>query len=260
MSGTIERAAETILARWHGPESGSKPLPAELRPRSLPEAYGIQQAVSRELGPVGGWRICRAEPEVRLAAAPLPIAMFQPEPALLAVADHETLRALPALALELGRSLPEYDTPFSESEVVGAIGSTRPAVLVLDPSCNEDRHDDPLAAIAEFCGRASVIYGRAAVAGLPQARNITLTIGRRRSDTETRAVAIGDLIGPLQWLANFGTGFSGGLMVTQGGLTVRQMVVLPLRTDAIPIAPGVAVEIRFGDLGKVALHTAGAKP
>ncbi|MGH7160366.1 MAG: hypothetical protein ACREFS_09845 [Acetobacteraceae bacterium] len=257
----IEQAAEAVLV-------GGR-LPDMLRPRSLPEAYGIQYAVSRELGPVGGWRICRAEPGARLAAAPVPIAMFQPEPALLAPSGGGKLCVRPALALELGRSLPEYDAPFSESEVAEAIGNTRPAVLVLDSSGNEDQHDDPLAAIAEFCGRATVIYGRAAVAGLPQARTLTLSItnmgaacvfGGRRTDTETRSIAIGDLVGPLQWLANFGTGFSGGLMVTQGGLMVRQMVLMPLRTEAIPIAPGASVEIGFGDLGKVTLRVRKAKP
>ncbi len=250
MSGMIEQAAEAVLA-------GGR-LPAELRPRSLPEAYGIQYAVSRELGPVGGWRICRAEPGARLAAAPVPIAMFQPEPALLAPSGHGTLCVRPALALELGRSLPEYDAPFSESEVAKAIGNTRPAVLVLDSSGSED----PLTAIAEFCGCATVIYGRAAVAGLPQAPGITLSvarlgqrglIGRRRTDTETRTTAIGDLIAPLQWLANFGTGFSGGLMV-------RQMVLMPLRTDAVPIAAGASVEIGFGDLGKITIVVRKAKP
>lgn len=255
MSLVIEQAAEAVLL-------GGR-LPDALRPRNLPEAYGIQQAASRALGPVGGWRICSAEPEARLAAASLPVAMFRPEPALLAPIGQGKLCVRPALALELGRSLPEYDTPFSESEVVGAVGSTRPAVLVIDSSCDEGPDDDPLAAIAGSCGRASVIYGRAIVPGLPQAGTVTLSIanmaGRRRTDTETRPIAIGNLIGPLQWLANFGTGFSGGLMVTQGGLMVRQMVVIPLRTDAIPIAPGASLEIRFGDLGKVALRTAEAK-
>ncbi|MGH7066518.1 MAG: hypothetical protein ACREFO_10770 [Acetobacteraceae bacterium] len=271
-SGTIEQAASAILAGWRQSDLGSAPLPAGLRPKNVGDAYGIQQAVSRELGPVGGWRICAAEPVARLAAAPLPLAMFQPEPALLAPSGTGTLRVLPALALELGRSLPAYDAPFGEGEIIGAIGSTRPVALVLDPGgrqpASEAQPPDPLTAIAGSCGHSAVIYGRG-VPGLPQVRSVALSvtsigparlIGRRRSTSEIGPVAIGDFIAPLQWLANFGAGFPGGLMVTQGGLTVRQMVVMALTANAIPIAPGASIEISFGELGKITLRIRRVKP
>lgn len=275
-SGTIEQAANAILAGWRRSGLGPAPLPAGLRPKNVGDAYGIQQTVSRELGPVGGWRICAAQPVARLAAAPLPLAMFQPEPALIAPSGAGTLRVLPALAVELRRSLPAYDAPFGESEIIGAIGSTRPIALVLDPRASPPgsppgsaaQRPDPLTAIAGACGPTTVIYGRG-VPGLPQAGSVMLSvtsmgparlIGRLRSATEIGPVAIGDWIAPLQWLANFGAGFPGGLMVTQGGLTVRQFVVMALPADAIPIAPGVSIAISFGAFGKVALRARRVKP
>ncbi|MGH7100901.1 MAG: hypothetical protein ACREFJ_00765 [Acetobacteraceae bacterium] len=46
----IGQAAEAVLAGWRHPGLASGRLPDTLRPRSLPEAYGIQQAASRALG------------------------------------------------------------------------------------------------------------------------------------------------------------------------------------------------------------------
>jgi hypothetical protein len=68
----LSKAADLIYAAWRNP---LPQLPPELRPGTLAEACNLQHAVGRRLGAIGGWRICRSDPERRYACAPLSILM-----------------------------------------------------------------------------------------------------------------------------------------------------------------------------------------
>lgn len=244
----IDQAADVILSRWQrGGEPGS--LPEALRPKNLPQAYGIQQAVSRELGAIGGWRICAAEPEVGLASAPLPLAALHPEPTRLPIAGKGPLKLRPALAFRVGLSLPEYEAPFTAEHVAAAIESTHPAILVFHSRPDENRSTDALTAIAESCGTAGVVYGQA-TPGLPDAGMVEL----RQVDWQDwkrsrvlRTAPIGNFVARLTWLANFGANWSGGLMV-------GQMIAFALPSDEIELRPGAWTKLVVGAFGKVELR------
>lgn len=244
----IERAALALVDR-HAEALSHGPLPETLRPRNLPQAYGIQQAVSRERGAIGGWQICSAGPDSKPASAPLPLAALRPEPARLRVANQR-MRLKPALAFRLGASLPEYDAPFSERAVAAAIESTHPAILLVDSRADEEgAGDDRLTAIAAGCGAAGLIYGRA-MPGLPDAEMTELRAihwSGARHDSVRGTVPIGNFLRSLTWLANFGASWSGGLMV-------GQMVAIPLACGAIPLKPGAWTKLVIEGFGTVTVQ------
>lgn len=242
----IDQAARAPLDRRRGLELHEL-LPETARPKSLAQAYGIQQAMSHELGAIGGWQICLAEPASELAAAPLPITALRPEPARLRVVANRRIGLKPALAFRLGRSLPEYDAPFDERAVATAIESTQPAVLFTDSRLDEEgAADDPLTAIAASCGAAGLIYGRA-TPGLPQVEMVEIRsihwFGSRH-ESMLGTVRIGKFLLPLTWLANFGASWAGGLMV-------GQMVALPLAPGPIPLKPGAWTKLVIEGFGSV---------
>ncbi len=254
VSDMIGQAAARILERCRGSE-GHAGLPQGLRPKNLPEAYGIQQMVSREQGAIGGWQICAAEPEAGLASAPLPLAAVRPQPARIRMAGNQRMRLRPALAFRVGRSLPEYEAPFGEWELAAAIESTHPAVLVFGSSVDGGAGNDPLTAIAESCGTAGLIYGQARP-GLPDPRVTELAITHCFGDRRERAFRtspVGNFLAPLTWLANFGASWSGGLMV-------GQMVALALIADEFPIAAGGLDKYVIGDFGKIHIRAERAEP
>ncbi len=245
VTDTIGQAAALILERCRGAEGHAR-LPPALRPKNLPEAYGIQQMVSREQGAIGGWQICAAEPQAGLASAPLPLAAVRPEPARIRVAGNHQMLLRPALAFRVGRSLPEYEAPFGEWELAAAIESTHPAVLVFGSSVDGSAGSDPLTAIAESCGTAGLIYGRARP-GLPDPRVKELAIIHCSGDRRERAFrtsSVGNFLASLTWLANFGASWAGGLMV-------GQMVALALTASELPIAAGGLDTFVIGDFGKI---------
>lgn len=249
VSEMIEQAARIVRDRYRGPEDYAG-LPPELRPQNLAEAYGVQQAVSREQGAIGGWQICTTASAPGFASAPLPLGTLHPEPGQLAIAANRRLELAPALAFRIGRSLVGYDAPFGESEVVAAIESTHPAVLLLDADVAGNSSNDPLAAIAESCAVVSLIYGKGA-AGLPSPEMLEVSSTRWFGGKHKRilgTVQPGNLLQSLTWLANVGAVWGGGLMV-------GQMVAFALATERVPLEAGAWMKLVIGRFGKVDIRT-----
>ncbi|MGH7118037.1 MAG: hypothetical protein ACREFP_03425 [Acetobacteraceae bacterium] len=250
----IEQAARIVRDRYRGPEDHAG-LPQELRPQNLAQAYGVQQAVSRELGAIGGWQICPTGSAPGLASAPLPLGTLYPEPGQLAIARNRRLELAPALAFRIGRSLAGYDAPFGEGEVAAAIESTHPAVLVLDADVAGNTEHDPLTAIAESCAAVSLVYGKGAP-GLPGPEMLEVSSTRWFGGKHKRilgTVQPGNLLPPLRWLANVGA-------VWGGGLLVGQMVALALATEKVPVEAGAWMKLVIGRFGKVDIRTGQTAP
>ena len=133
----VHQAADHILATWREP--GVSSLDPEFRPVNLAQAVAIQQAVSRQLGAIGGWRICRPGRETGCACAPLPIASILPSPARVVQGGERQAQLEAQLCFRIGRNFPDYDAPYTREQVLDAVESCHPGVAVLH---SQDSGDD----------------------------------------------------------------------------------------------------------------------
>ena len=246
-------AAERILTAWRSAGRSLSALPETLRPGNLAHAYAIQEAVNRELGAIGGWRICVAEPASPLLCAPVPLATVHPGAIRLAAGGPRMVRAQPVLCLRVGHGLADYDSPFTRQQAIDAIESASLGAEILGPHLEQTADADQLTAIAESCGHAALVHGRS-VRGWRNTTAIGLVIattaGRKRTVVRRSAgiTSVGEM---LQWLANDGARWGGGLQV-------GQLIVIALQTAELRIAPGMSVQLAADGLGTAEIRVADA--
>ena len=230
---TVEQAADQILAAWRNPVDLPARLPDKLRPGNLAQAYGVQQAVSTRLGAIGGWRICRSDSEPRCACAPLPLASVRPAPAHVITAGEVSARVEAELCFHVGRNLPDYDAPYTREQILAAIESRHPGVAVLNTHFTDPDALDRLTTVADGCGHRYLVYGQAAPdwsAFNPDHVAISVLQGGRRGFSRV-ATPPDDAVALLQWQANEGSRWAGGLMVGQWVAIGVEAGEIRIRTD-----------------------------
>jgi 2-keto-4-pentenoate hydratase len=136
-------AAGRALATARSQARAIETWPREQLPGDLAEAYRLQSAVLRELGPIGGWKIAAVTPAQREAlAVELPIGAgiparrmhdAQSAPARLRSADFIAPKLECEIAFALGRDLPARPgRPYSRDEVRSATRAMHLAVEIVD--------------------------------------------------------------------------------------------------------------------------------
>jgi len=118
----IERAASVIVAARRTRVQISV-LSGELAPASVEEAYAIQDASMRLLGPVGGWKLAIA---ANLSCSPIPADAIFPTPAKLP-ADRP-YKVEGEIGILIGKDLDEQQ---SADTIRGAIASVHPAIEIV---------------------------------------------------------------------------------------------------------------------------------
>ncbi len=245
------RAAALILAAWRDPDAAVPNLPEELRPRDLAEVTAIQHAVSDGLGQIGGWKVGAAGPEAVPTCAPMPLDGLHESPAHLP-ASRWRMRGVEAeICFRLGRDLPPYDAPFTRAQVLAAIDTCHPAIEVLESRFTDLEGLDPLTRLADGLSHGCFVYG-APIAGWQDidfaAERVRVLFG------ETEDVArVGppspDMIRLIEWLANAGTHWAGGLhagdIITTGSWTGKSLAPL-----------GTGVRVLFANAGSVEVEFA----
>ncbi len=242
--------AEQFLAAWRTVDGKLSDLPGELRPANLAHAYAIQEAVNRELGAIGGWRICHAALAAALACTPLPLGTIHVASLRLTCG---CARAQPVMCLRVGRNLPDYDAPFTAQQVSDAIEAAALGAEVLEPRMDRASSADGLVAIADSCGYRALVHSRSVSTWRNPAcidLAITTATGRKRR-TVRRSTAVTAVIEPLRWLANDGARWGGGLQV-------GQLVVIALQTEELRVEPGMTLRLAADGLGPVTLQITGA--
>lgn len=246
------KAAELMLTAWRDPGQCLDQLPEELRPRDLAEAYAIQQAVIAGLGwNIGGWKVGAASPEAGPTCAPMPLDGLHAGPAHLN-AGKFTLRMVEAeVCVRLARNLPAFDAPYSREQIIDAIDTCHPAIEVLQSRFRDPDALDPMTALADSLSHGCFVFGHAH----PGWRDIDLSresvrllLGGREAAARV-ANPGGEMIRLIQWLANEGAQWAGGLLagqyVTTGSWTGKTAVKL-----------GVQARAAFATLGETAVEFA----
>lgn len=228
---------------------GSAAVPAaEMRLENIGQAYAVQHAMSAAQGAIGAWKVLNGEAGAAPLCAPVPLACIRSSGARVAMAGASQLRMRVVLCCRLGASLPDYAASYSVAEVEGAIGSLHAGAELIRGS-NGDVSRDELAWIAGGLSAGALVVGTAARAwghfGHDGAA-VRIRIGRHEGERRQGQVEM-DIPRTLQWLAEFGAAWAGGLII-------GHIVEVGLGIEEVMVPVGSKVRVGIEGLGEVAFR------
>ncbi len=223
-------AASLLLSARRDPSQKLHSLPAILAPTDLAQAYAIQRRVNESLGPIGGWKVGAAGPEAEPNCAPMPAGGVRASPAPI-YAGPNHLRGVEAeISFRLGADLPPRDARYGRAEVIAAIAYCLPAIEVVDARFIDPDAVDRLSQLADALSHGGFVYGAPAAdwQAIDFAReSVRLLVNGEVVKTGT-ANPGGDMIRLIQWLADTGARWAGGLhagqYITCGSWTGKDLV------------------------------------
>jgi 2-keto-4-pentenoate hydratase len=224
-------------------------LPPGLRPKTLEEAYFIQDVMLRALGTVGGWKVGAPTPNATPVYAPMPAIGFANSGERIAKQFRRIRGVEGEIAFLLGKDLPPRAAPYSREELVNAIASCHPAIELLESGLLDPDTADRLTAIADLQSNGGFI------AGPPIARwkdfDFENEVAQMNVDGFVRVkngknAAGGDLLRLVLWLANEGQSRTGGLLA-------GQWITTGSWTGKILADSGSVALARFPQLGEVSV-------
>ncbi len=262
----IERAGEWLYAA-HRRRERFAPLPAELAPQSMDEAYIIQSAFvgmrAATLGQVTGYKIALTTAAMRamvglddsIAGNMLEKTIQRPGRGTVArvcAADYVRLIVEFEIAFEMAEDLPAFGAPYGRNRVAAAVATAMPAFELAD-----DRNADYSALPANLRTMiADNAWNEGAVLGAPVRdwRGIDLgalqgvaSINGEQVGTGHGRDAMGHPLDALGWLAN--NLAARGLGLWRGDVVITGSLV----TSKFPKA-GDLLRFEAGELGAVELQ------
>jgi len=253
----VTRAAATLWRHW---SDGTRidGLPADCRPADRRDGYAIQSAiVALSGGRRAGWKIAATSTAGQRhigvdgpLAGPLLARTRLPPGGRVPFRSNHMKVAEGEFAFELGEALPPGGAPYSVDRVMAAVRSLAPAIEIPD-----SRYDDYARAGApQLIADCACACWVAAGDDAPEAwRDMDLAAHRVRAlrngtlAAEGRgANVLGDPRVALTWIANELSAFGPGL--DAGDLVITGTCVPP-----VAIAPGDALEMDFGPIGRLTL-------
>jgi 2-keto-4-pentenoate hydratase len=225
-------------------------LPVDVRPASLEEAYFVQDKLAWAYEAIGGWKVGAPTAEATPMFAPMPLAWMSCSGCRMIDPKHR-FRGLEAeIAFLMGKDLPPRETPYSLDEVVGAIASCHPAIEVLESGLMDPTKAATLSMIADLQMHGGFVYG-AAYADWHNVdfstEKVSLVVDGVVKEERTGSNTSGDLMRLLPWLANEGSGRT-------GGLKKGQWVTTGSWTGVSLAEAASAVSVEFATVGRVGLR------
>ena len=227
-------------------------LPENLRPRSLEEAYALQDIVAEAMRNIGGWKVGAPSPDATPLFGPMPLWGGFAKSGSRIAQTFKRLRGVEAeIAFCLAKDLPPRAGAYSRDEVVDAIASAHPAIELLESAYIDPDAVDRLSMIADLQMHGGFVYG----APYPDWKTSDLTQesvsvaidGALRFEGKASNPAGTDLIRLITWLANEGGRRTGGLKsgqwITTGSWSGKTLA-----------SPGSSVDVRFSNFGTVSLQ------
>ena len=248
----MDRHADTatlLLSAWRDPSQKIIAFPAVLAPRDEHAAYAVQRRVSQGLGPIGGWKVGAPCPTGAPNCAPLPASGIQPSPGRVHGASA-SLRGVEAeIAFRIGADLPPRPEPYGRAEVIAAISDCLPAIEVLDSRFTDPDAQDKWALLADLSTHAGFVYGSPATEwqGIDFSRETVRVLVDGQEIKTAVANPAGDMIRLIQWLADVGTHWA-------GGLKAGQYVTCGSWTGKDYVAASAQVQVEFAHAGSATVE------
>ena len=153
-------------------------------------------------------------------------------------------------AFKFARTLPRRANPYTQADVVAAVGSLHPSIEVPDSRYNDFARVGAPQLIADTACACWFVLGTAAPASWRSRNLVTHPVTAHRNGdhaaTGSGANVLGDPLIALTWLVN-------ELRTYADGITAGQFVTTGTCVIPVPIKPGDRVRADFGDLGTVAV-------
>jgi 2-keto-4-pentenoate hydratase len=257
------KTAARHLLDAHERRAPFAPLPAELAPKSLEDAYAIQDRFvalrADRLGAIAGYKIALSSAEMqRFVGVKEPQAGVMLEstlrrsPARVRAADYVHLIVEFEIAVRMAADLPAADAPYTRATVARYVGAVMPAIEIAD-----DRNADysqlarhPLELIADNG------WNEGAVLGVPVEDWKAIDLGAVRGVATINGKVVGEGVGaaalghPLDavvWIANH-------LAAHRRGLVFRDVVITGSIITTKTVQPGDLVRFEVERLGSVELR------
>jgi 2-keto-4-pentenoate hydratase len=238
-----QRAAQLLLdARATGKRLPE--LPADARPRSAGEAYAVQDAIVRAVGPIAAWKVGARSPSDEPACAPICAPWLVRSPARFAAGTFALNGVEAELAFTLARDLPPRASPYTGGDVAAAIASVHAAIEVVESRYADFRAVDAPSLLAVCASHGA----RGGGAGTPlpasfdvRAQAVELDVDGASAVRDRDSNAAGEPLRLLAWLANHAAARVGGLrkgaVVTTG--TWTGLTLVPQGAPVCARFPGI---------------------
>ena len=254
-----QQAAQFLLEK-HRARRVYRPLPDRISPRSVEEAYGMQEAfhalITRERGPIAGYKIALTTPVMQQLVGfnePCAGAVFANDihrsPATITCADYVHLGAECEVAVLLKSDLPADAAPCNRSRAAEAVGALMPAFELVDDRSADYADLFFLGVVADNTWNAGVVLGLEVTGwgntDLAAARG-TMTINGQQVGEGRGGDVMGHPLEALAWLANTlagrGKSLSAGMIVMIGSIVTTKF-----------LAPGDTATVSIEGLGEARL-------
>ncbi|PWC37404.1 fumarylacetoacetate hydrolase family protein [Azospirillum sp. TSO35-2] len=222
-------------------------LPA--RPADEAEAYAIQDAVARRLGPVTGWKVGAKTPESEPFRGPINQATLFEGVDRLPASLFQVIGIEAEIAYRFARDLPAREQPYSREEVLDAVASVHPAWEIVDTRFAGFGSQDPLSHAADQMNHGALVVGPAIAdwrALDPLTEAVTLEVDGAVAVETVGGNSAGDPVRLLVWMANTGAR-------SVGGLHAGDVVTTGSCTGTVFVQPGSRAVARYGTMGTIAL-------
>jgi 2-keto-4-pentenoate hydratase len=259
-----QRAADIVWEHWAA-GTRMRALPAEVRPMTRREGYGVQALLEqRSAHPLYGWKIAAtSKVGQQHIAVDGPLAgrllreRVRADGREIPYGTNHMRVAEAEFAFRMGRDLLPRGEPYTTAEVLAAVASFHPAIEVPD-----SRFDDytSVGAPQLIADNACAHYFVLGPAAADSWRSIDLVehrvVGRIEGKLEHEgkgANVLGDPRGALTWLAN-------ELSALNLTLAADQVVTTGTCIVPLPIEPGDRIHADFGVLGSVSARMGADRP
>jgi len=232
-------------------------IPAACRPRSLHDAYGVQDRMAELLGwRHGGWFCACTNLEIQSMlglAEPYYARLFEQfildSPARLDPDDFPPMVLECEFGFRLAHDLPARSAPYSRAEVETAIATVHPTIEVVAGHLRDWPNQDVYSVIADNGTDGALIVGPGTEdwRGLDlTGTEVVLSINGREERRGSGANVLSDPLAAFVWLAN-------ARSRAGGGLRAGDIHNTGTATAIYWVTPGDDAVADFGDLGEVRL-------
>lgn len=222
-------------------------LPGYARPRTVADAYAIQDAVVAKLGATGGWKVGARSASAEPTCAPLPATLILQSPQRFTSGQFACNGVEAELAFTLSHDLPPRTQPYCVADVEAAVATVHAAIEIVDSRFAEVTAVEALSVLADFQSNGALVVGNGVALQHPfesSTQAVALFIDGTRVVEGRGSNPAGDVLRLLAWLANHVAARNGGLrrgdLVTTGSWTGMRFV-----------ASGARVEAAFAGIGGV---------
>lgn len=250
-----EAAARLLLEHW---AAGTRlpRLPDHCRPADRTDGYRIQKRlVALSQQPVVGWKIAATSTVGQQhigVDGPLAGSLLQDRVlengAIVPLAGNHMRVTEAEFAFQFSRALPQRPEPYTEDEVLAAIGAMHPTIEVPDSRYEDFTVVGAPHLIADNACACWLVIGPAARVSW---RNLNVAAHQVRATLNGRPAAegagrnvLGSPVNALLWVAN-------ELRVYADGLHAGDLVTTGTCIVPVNVAPGDSFEADFGALGTV---------